>query len=226
MARKARLLRRRDVGADALQCAHRRVTGGFERRVERVRDQVGAGEIDADDGALQRHRNAVGRAQAMQAADFGAGERPSHSASAGSAGATSRLSQVAPGRWPRPIMSCEKLVNTRERFLETVGDAGAGAMALDEEPIRNEALDRLAHGDPRQPEADGKVAFARDGGAGREHLPLDRRAQRFLDAPVERGRAGRVEPRVPLQETDQRLDFLDRFDDRGPVAHRKECPSL
>ena len=123
-------------------------------------------------------------------------------------------------------MSCEKLVKTESGFFEAVGDAGAGAVTLDEESVRNQSLDRLPDRDARQAEADGEVAFARDRRSRRQHLPFDRGAQRLLDPPVERGRARRIEPRVPLEETDERLDLLDRFDDRGPVAHRHEFPSL
>jgi hypothetical protein len=73
-----------------------------------------------------------------------------------------------------------------EALLDARRDEGAGALPAREEALRDQAVQRLAHGDPRDAQLVRKLALRRQRVVRRKHLALDGFTQDTLQLPIER----------------------------------------
>jgi hypothetical protein len=103
-----------------------------------------------------------------------------------------------------------------EALLDPGGHEGARALATGQQALADQAVQGLAHGDARDAELLGHVAFGRQGVVGREDLLLDGFAQRALQLLVERRVILAVPSRPPI-----RSENIVNF-----APPRKTAPSL
>jgi hypothetical protein len=82
---------------------------------------------------------------------------------------------------------------------------GAGAATTGQQPLLDQPLDRLAHGDARDAIVDRQIAFGGDRVAARNHLTTDRIADELLQLQVERRGIVGAETPYPAHETHHRL---------------------
>ena len=186
-----RHLGRGDRGAKPLQRPDRAASMRLEHIVEGRGDEFRIGqEADRDGRALDRHRLAAAGADAVQAADLGAGgEMQRHDLGRRGLADAAVKPDHARLQATRAHVLGER-VEARERLLDAGGDRSPGAVAANQETLGDEAVERLPDGGPRQLQALGQLTLAGERSPGLKQPAGQGGAHRHPELLVEHGRAG------------------------------------